>query len=631
MPLLGVANDIGCACQIVQARRRKIDSQSDVGFRQAVWILAAHRLYLSIALVAVVLAVYAPVRNHEFVTFDDYDFIVDNPQVTAGLTAGSVRWSFTHAYDAAGGPLTWLSHMLDAELFGMAPGPHHLQSVLLHAVNTVLLLLVLSQMTGSVWRSGFVAALFAVHPMHVESVAWVSERKDVLAATFWMLTMWAYVGYVRRPGAFRYGVVALALTLGLLAKPMVATLPVILLLLDVWPLKRAAASGSGRAEWRALLLEKAPLLALAAAFLAWTLAAQRGIGAVVTLEALPFPVRLANASISLVTYIAKLIWPSGLAVFYPFAGESSVWLPLAGAAALVAASLLVWHFAARKPHLIVGWLWYLVTLIPVIGLVQVGSHATADRFTYLPAIGLFLIVAWEGPEVLSRIFRSRYVAVAAGLAVVLALAVAARTQVGSWRTSETLWDRALAVTTNNFRAHAGLAEVRSGQNRIDEAIAHYSEAVRLAPDEAEWHVNLGLLLVRKGEIARAAESFERAVRLRPRDAESYNNLGAMLARLGRTPEAIAAYARALEIKPQYALARRNLGLALASHGDIPGGIAACLEALRLSPNEAAWHYEVAVMLLGQRRIEDARVQLNDTLRLDATHEGARQTLAALGR
>ncbi|HVQ42283.1 MAG TPA: tetratricopeptide repeat protein [Vicinamibacterales bacterium] len=593
--------------------------------------MAGHRLYLSIALVAIVLAVYDPVRNHEFVTFDDYDFIVDNAQVTAGLTAGSVPWSFAHAYDAAGGPLTWLSHMLDAELFGMAPGPHHLQSVLLHAVNTVLLLLVLSQMTGSVWRSAFVAALFAVHPMHVESVAWVSERKDVLAATFWMLTMWAYISYVRQPGALRYGVVALALTLGLLAKPMVATLPVILLLLDVWPLNRAAAAWSGRAGWRALLLEKVPLLALAAAFLVWTLVAQRGIGAVVTLEALPFPARLANASMSLVTYIAKLVWPSGLAVFYPFARESSVWFPLASAGLLLGASLLVWHFAARRPHLIVGWLWYLVTLIPVIGLVQVGSHAMADRFTYLPAIGLFLIVAWEGAAVLSRIFRSPKVAVAVGLVVVLVLAVAARTQVDYWRTSETLWDRALAVTANNFRAHAGLAEVRSRQGRIDEAIAHYSEAVRLAPDEAEWHVNLGLLLVRQGEIARAAESFERAVRLRPRDAESYNNLGATLARLGRTPEAIAAYARALEIRPQYALARRNLGLALASHGDIPGGIAACLEALRLSPNEPAWHYEVAVMLLNQRRIEEARVHLNDTLRLDATHEGARQTLAALGR
>ena len=593
--------------------------------------MARHRLYLSIALVALVFAVYAPVRTYEFVTFDDYDFIVDNAQVTAGLTAGSLRWSFAHGYDAAGGPLTWLSHMLDAELFGMAPGPHHLQSVFLHAVNTVLLLLVLSQMTGSLWRSAFVAALFAVHPMHVESVAWVSERKDVLAATFWMLTMWAYVVYVRRPGALRYGVVALALTLGLLAKPMVATLPVVLLLLDVWPLKRATASWSGRAEWRPLLLEKIPLLALAAAFLAWTFVAQRGIGAVVTLEALPFPARLANASTSLVTYIAKLIWPSGLAVFYPFTREPAVWLPIAGAGVLVGASLLVWHFAARRLHLMVGWLWYLVTLIPVIGLVQVGSHAMADRFTYLPAIGLFLIVAWEGPEFLSRIFRSRKVAVAAGLVVVFALAIAARTQVGYWRTSETMWGRALAVTTNNFRAHAGMAEVRSRQNRIDEAIAHYSEAVRLAPDEAEWQVNLGLLLVQKGEMARAAESFERAVRLRPQDAESYNNLGAMLARLGRLPEATAAYTRALEIRPQYALARRNLGLALASHGDITGGIAACLEALRQSPNEPAWHYEVAVMLLSQRRIEEARVHLNDTLRLDATHEGARQTLAALGR
>jgi protein O-mannosyl-transferase len=318
-------------------------------------------------------------------------------------------------------------------------------------------------------------------------------------------------------------------------------------------------------------------------------------------------------------------------VFYPFARESSVWVPLAGAGVLLGVSLMAWRLAARRPRLIVGWLWFLVTLAPVIGLVQVGSHALADRFTYLPAIGLFLVVAWEGPELLSRAFRSRNVAVAAGLVAVLALAIAAHTQVGYWRTSETLWERALAVTTANFRAHAGLAEVRSRQNRIDEAISHYSEAVRLAPDEAEWHANLGLLLVRKGEVASAAESFGRAVLLRPQDAESYNNLGAMLARLGRTPEAIAAYTRALEIRPQYALARRNLGLSLASHGDVGGGIAACLEALRQSPNEAAWHYEVAVMLVSQRRIEEARAHLNDTLRLDATHEGARQMLAALGR
>jgi len=296
---------------------------------------------------------------------------------------------------------------------------------------------------------------------------------------------------------------------------------------------------------------------------------------------------------------------------------------------LLVASLLVWRFATRRPHLLVGWLWYLVTLVPVIGLVQVGSHAMADRFTYLPAIGLFLIAAWDGPELLSTIFRSRHVAPAAGLVIVIAFAIAARAQVGYWRTSETLWERALAVTDGNFRAHAGMAEVRSRQNRIDEAIAHYSEAVRLAPAEAEWHVNLGQLLVRKGEIARAAESFDRAVRLRPQDAESFNNLGAMLARLSRTTEAIAAYTRALEIRPGYALARRNLGLALAAQGDVPAGIAMCLDAIRQSPNEAAWHYEVAMMLLSQRRVAEAIVHLNDTLRLDPSHEGARQTLAAI--
>lgn len=585
--------------------------------------------FLSFALVGLIAAIYAPVRNYEFVSFDDYAFVVDNPHVTAGFTADSLRWALADAYDAAGGPLTWLSHMLDVELFGTSPGGHHLQSVLLHAANTVLLLLALWQMTGSVWRSAFMAALFGVHPMHVESVAWVSERKDVLAGMFWLLAMWAYVRYVRQPRAVRYVLVAVLLTLGLLAKPMVATLPLILLLLDAWPLERATISWAGRARWRTLAIEKMPLVGIAVSFLIWTFFAQRGIGAVVSLEALSFPARVANALTSFVVYVDKLIWPSGLAVFYPFPRAASIWWPLAGAGFLIAACMLAWRCASRRPQLLVGWLWYVITLMPVIGLVQVGSHAMADRFTYLPSIGLFLIVAWEGPRVLSMIVRWRHAATAAGLVLVVAFAVVARRQVGYWQTSETLWGRALAVTTGNYRAHAGLAEVRAGQNRIDEAIAHYSEALRLAPDEADWHVNLGLLLVRNGDIARAADSFNRAVRLRPRDAESQNNLGAMLARLNRTSEAVAAYTRALEIRPQYALARRNLGLALAAQGDVPAGIAACLEAIRQSPNEAAWHYEVAVMLLNQRRVAEAVVHLNETLRLDASHEDARRTLATL--
>jgi Tfp pilus assembly protein PilF len=585
---------------------------------------------ISLVLVALVVVLYAPVRNYDFVAFDDYDFVVDNPHVAAGLTADGVRWSFVHAYDAAGGPLTWLSHMLDVELFGMTPGGHHLQSVILHAVTTVLLLLVLWQMTGSTWRSALVAALFAVHPMHVESVAWVSERKDVLSAMFWLLAMWAYVHYRRQPSAPRYVVVAFALTLGLLAKPMVATLPLVLLLMDVWPLRRVPLSWSGRAQWRSPLVEKLPLITLAAGFLIWTLVAQRAIGAVVSIAALPFSARLANAAMSLVTYIQKLTWPSGLAVFYPFSQDLPLWLPLVSAGILVVISFLVWRFATRRPYLAVGWLWYLVTLIPVAGFVQVGSHAMADRFTYLPAIGLFLIAAWGGTDLLSAI-RLRRVAPAVGLIVLIAFAIGARAQVGYWRSSETLWERALAVTHGNFRAHAGMAEVRSRQNRIDEAIAHYSEAVRLAPDAAEWHVNLGLLFARQGEMAKAAASFERAIRLRPQDAETYNNLGAMLHRLRRTSDAIAAYTRALELRPRYALARRNFGLALAAHGDVPAGIDACLQAIRESPREAAWRYEVAVMLLNQARAAEAIVQLNETLRLDPSHERARQTLAALAK
>ena len=473
---------------------RRVD---DVDEHRAVTHRSKVPLLISLVLVALVVVLYAPVRHYDFVAFDDYDFVVDNPHVAAGLTADGVRWSFAHAYDAAGGPLTWLSHMLDVELFGMTPGPHHLQSVILHAVNTVLLLLVLWQMTGSTWRSAFVAALFALHPMHVESVAWVSERKDVLSAMFWLLAMWAYVRYVRQPSAPRYLVVAFALTLGLLAKPMVATLPLVLLLLDVWPLKRVPLSWAGRAQWRSAIVEKLPLIALAAGFLIWTLVAQRAIGAVVTLAALPFSARLANAAMSLVTYIEKLAWPSGLAVFYPFSRDLPLWLPLVSAGILVAISVLVWRFATRRPYLAVGWLWYLVTLIPVLGFVQVGSHAMADRFTYLPAIGLFVIAAWGGTELLSAI-RVRGVAPAVGVIVVIAFAIGARAQIGYWRSSETLWARALAVTNGNFRAHAGMAEVRSQQHRIDEAIAHYSEAVRLAPDEAEWHVNLGLLFAQTG-------------------------------------------------------------------------------------------------------------------------------------
>jgi Tfp pilus assembly protein PilF len=521
--------------------------------------------------------------------------------------------------------------MLDVEIFGLAPGPHHLVNVALHAGNAVLLLVVLWRMTGSIGRSTFVAALFAAHPLHVESVAWVAERKDVLSTMGWLLTMRAYERYVRRPGMRRYATVVICLTLGLLAKPVLATLPFALLLVDAWPLGRAPLSWRERRRWVPLVTEKLPLLVPAIAAMTWTLAAQRGIGAVAHVNALPWSLRLANAVMSYVSYIEKMFWPAGLAVFYPYPSSIPPGAVALDTALLIALTVVFCRLVRAHPYLLVGWLWYLGTLLPMIGILQVGSHARADRFTYVPLIGLFIILAWGGADVVTRWVRRRDVAVGLAAVVVAGCAVAARAQVGTWRDSETLWTHALAVTTDNARASAGIAEVLAGRGEIDAAIAHYQNAVRLAPDAADWQVNLGLLLVRQGQVRRALAAFTQAVRLRPEDAEARNNLGAMLARDGRVDEAISEYRRALDLRPGYALARRNLGLALVAHGDLAAGLQACLEALRQAPNEAQWHYEVAVMFLSRGQVPIAIEHFAQTLRLDPTHQAARDALAKLSK
>jgi Flp pilus assembly protein TadD len=590
----------------------------------------------ALAVLALTAWVFAPVRDHEFVDYDDPTFVVENPHVAGGLTRENVGWAFAHAYDATGGPLTWLSHLLDVELFGMTPGPHHVVNAMLHAVNAVLLLIVLWRLTHAAAPSAFAAALFAIHPLHVESVAWVSERKDVLSTLFWLLATSAYVTYVRRGGAARYAGVAALFVLALLAKPVVAVAPFTWLLLDVWPLKRLAEPkpGAKRAPgggWRVLILEKLPFVALGAAAMAWTLAAQRSIGAVTGVGSLDWTHRAANALVSYVTYLWKTIWPADLAVFYPYPAQIPAWTVVLAAAVLLALSAFVSRTARTHPYRAVGWWWYVGTLVPMIGLVQVGSHARADRFTYVPLIGIFIAVAWS----LSAFARTgrvrRRVVVAGSVAAIVASAVVARAQVETWRTSETLWRQARAATGANFRAEAGLAEAARRRGDLDAAIAHYQEAVRLAPDAAEFHVNLGLLLVERNRVAEAITAFQRAVDLRPADAESHNNLGAMLARQGRLADAAAHYRRALDISPAYALARRNLGLALAAGGDLAGGIHECLEALKLSPNEAQWHYEVGVMLANAGQTREAVAHLQDAIRIAPQHAGARAALAALGK
>jgi hypothetical protein len=355
---------------------------------------------IALALVAITLAVYLPVRQFGFVNFDDPDYVSANAHIAHGLTRAAVLWAFTTGYAANWHPLTWLSHMIDVQVFGVNAGPQHLVNLLLHVLNTLLLFGLLHRMTGARGRSAFVAALFAVHPLHVESVAWIAERKDVLSTLFWMLTMWAYVAYVRRPSWARYLGVAIAFALGLMAKPMLVTLPAVLLLLDVWPLGRTGVTRLLRPR-RALVLEKLPLFALAAVSSVMTFLVQRRGGAVSTVDQYPWASRVANALVEYVVYLGRMCWPARLSIFYPYSQSLPGWSVAGSLVLLVALSVAVFRAGGRRPYLVVGWLWYVVTLVPVIGLIQIGTQARADRYTYVPLIGIFIMAAWGLPDLLA--------------------------------------------------------------------------------------------------------------------------------------------------------------------------------------------------------------------------------------
>jgi len=476
----------------VTCRRPQNGLQAGASSRRA----RATAIAIALALAALVLAIYAPVRHFDFVQLDDPAYITENPHVLRGLTLDGVRWAFTTGHAANWHPLTWLSHMLDAELFGVAPGPHHLTSVLLHALNTLLLFGALLRMTGAVWRSAVVAALFGVHPLRVESVAWVAERKDVLSALFWLLTLRAYAGFAApaEPAAPRRGrryALALALfALGLMAKPMLVTLPFTLLLLDWWPLGRLGRTGA----WP-LVREKIPFVALAAASSAVTLIVQERGGAVSAVSSEPFALRLENAVVSLVAYLRDMLWPAGLTVIYPFPESVPAWQAAGACLVLGGISLAAWRLARSHPYVPVGWLWYLGTLLPVAGLVRVGLQARADRYTYVPLIGIFIAVVWGGAELAARAgarFPRRPALPAAAPALlaaasILALAAAARHQVGYWKDNVTLWTRATVLTlrVDEFEAHMSLGAALAAQGRSGEALRHFAEAVRLRPDSAE--------------------------------------------------------------------------------------------------------------------------------------------------
>jgi Flp pilus assembly protein TadD len=561
-------------------------------------------LVIGSALAVAIAFVYVPACTHGFVNFDDDVYVTANPEVRAGLNPASARWAWTTLRASNWHPLTWLSLQLDSSLYGRHgenPCGYHLTNLLLHLANTLLLFGFLHRATGAVWRSGLVAALFAVHPLHVESVAWVAERKDVLSTLFWMLTLWAYLFYVKRPGLGRYLVIVLTCALGLLAKPMLVTLPCVLLLLDYWPLRRfprptgqdtAAPDGTGSAKSAAsvgwLVAEKLPLLLLAAASCAVTVFAQQQGGALATLEHFSLPVRAGNALLAYTGYTLKMIWPLHLAPFYPHPRVMpATWQLAAAGLLLVGVSAVVLLERRRRPYLVVGWLWYIGTLVPVIGLVQVGLQAMADRYTYVPLIGLFLMVAWGLGELAARGREGTRVAVlVAALALVVCL-VCSSIQVRYWRDSKTLWEHTLNVTARNSAAHNNLARVFEKQGRWNEALRHYQAALDIDAEFALYrnnvavaHYHVGSSLGKQGRLDEAIEHLREAVRLKPSHAEAHNDLGTALDRQGRTDEAATHYQEALRLDPDLPWAHYNLGTVFMRQGKPAEAIAEFREAQR---------------------------------------------------
>lgn len=623
-------------------------------------------------LLAVTLGVYAQTWNHPFINFDDPKYVTENPFVKAGLSVKGLVWAFTTTAVSNWHPLTWLSHMADVEFFGLNPGGHHLTSVLVHVACAGLLFLFFSKTTGAPWRSLFVAALFALHPTHVESVAWIAERKDVLSALFFVLTLLAYAQYARSRSSARWYGTALALfATGLLAKPMLVTLPVVLLLLDYWPLGRLAPGSRARAEdegsrpaaLRLVLLEKLPFFLLSAVSSAITIYAQKAGGAMKSLEAVRFGVRLQNSLVAYARYFGLALYPHDLGIFYPLRRSVPLGPSLAAAAFLATVSVAVIVLRRHRPYLLVGWGWFLVTLVPVIGLIQVGGQSMADRYTYLPYLGLFVAAVWGVGDVTSRFASRAAVLSVAGAGLIIACTCATALQLRYWKDQVELYRHTLEVTSDNYIIlnNYGIALAQKG--RLEEAVGTYREALRVWPYSSFAELNLGAALADQGHLGEAIEHYGRALALNPGYAMAEMNLGRAYAKLGVTGEAIRHYEQALSFDPELADSHFNLGYLLVGQGELARGwqhyvaglrldpwsanaqnnmgvafaqrgvfdqaVACFQEALRLDPAFSEAHFNFGVTLAKQQRRREAEGHFREVLRLRPDSAPARRWLSEL--
>jgi len=560
-------------------------------------------IIVSLFLIVSVFAVYWQVGDHEFIILDDDDYVTENRHVQAGWTMEGLAWAFTTRFHRHWHPLTWLSHMTDCQFFGLDAGWHHLSSVFLHMANSLLLFFVFRRMTGAVFRSGFVAALFALHPIHVEPVAWVADRKDLLSAFFWMLTIWAYIHYTERPGVKRYVLVFAAFILGLMAKSIVMTLPVVLLLMDYWPLERFEFGPAAREDKPKNRKGRHALYQKAAAFrLVWEKAlfflvvAAFGVAAIVVMQTtfntnlykyLPTKLHMAISLIYYISYIGKMLYPLNLATPYPDPHMVQLWHVGGAGLLLLGISFLVFWQRRRYPYLLVGWLWYLVTLMPVIGFWKMGPHKLADRYTYIPLVGLFVILAWGVPDLVKGWRYGRMALTMLTASVLLGCMMGTWLQVGHWKDSISLFRHAVHVTGDNDVAHNNLGVALSQQRHFKEAIHHYSEAIKINPDHFKAHNNLGLRLAEQGRLTEAIHHYSEAIKINPDYAEAHNQLGIVLSRQGRLTEAIGHFSEALNIDPSYAEAHNNMGAGLAEQGRLEEAVNHFSEALKIRPGYAA--------------------------------------------
>jgi len=558
-------------------------------------------------LVLAVIGVYGQVGTFDFISYDDGIYVFDNPDVNSGINAHSIIWSFR--FEAKDNtywhPLTWLSHILDVELYGLNPAGHHLTNVFFHLVNTLLLFFAFKWMTGAFWRSFFLAALFAIHPINVESVAWVSERKNVLSTFFWMLTMLGYIYYTKRPHVLRYLMVVLAFASGLLAKPMLVTLPFVFLLMDFWPLKRIGFSSRGDAYnehryfWN-LVLEKVPLLVLSGISVYLSSKSVQGMGNVVSLELAPMKLRIANAVTAYVKYLVKLIWPQDMTIFYPYPKVIPLWQVVVSLLVLIGITFFVVATIKKRPYLGVGWFWYLGTLIPVSGLIQAGLWpALADRWAYVPFIGLYIMIAWGVYDPIIR-WRIKMIWPFLGVAATLIIFMAgAWGQVRYWRNSETLFKHALEVVGDHWLFHSSLGNEFSIQGKIDEAIHHYRLALKAPHDNPEGgYYNLASALAsKKGKLDEAIYYYSEALRVNPNFTAAHINLGDVLTKKGQPDDAIRHYLEALRIDPKSYQAFFNLGNALLTQGKTDEAIRHFSSALRLNSSFAQAHNSLGLALL----------------------------------